>query len=186
MPSRSSRASKAKPGKRPPKKKRAFRFSDLTDVHVELDALFAEHREALLGGGLKTALELLEPFWKILRAHIRVEEVLLLPAYTQRVGRVEGGTAELFLAEHRKMERFVQEFRRTIKRLASRRGPPKRRDILALLDREALLLSLMEHHAERENTFLYALLDKATTPAERAQAAEAIRRIEVRRSQIRR
>ncbi len=68
MPSRSSRVRKAKPGKRPSKKKRAFRFSDLADVHAELDTLFAEHREALLGGGLKTALELLEPFWKILRA----------------------------------------------------------------------------------------------------------------------
>jgi hemerythrin-like domain-containing protein len=167
--------------KKKPLKKRAPRFLDLADAHGDLDELFEEHRHALLGFEFKAAHDAIEAFWRVLRAHIRVEDEIVLPAYTQRVGHVEGGSPELFLNEHRQMERWVQEFRRDVKRLAQSARTPKRADVLALLDREATFKNLLQHHDERERSFLYPLLDKATTSEERTQAFEAIRRIEIRR-----
>ena len=66
-------------------------FSDLLELHRQLDELFLEHQRALLRLNLARATELLDQYARELLAHIRDEEALLMPLYQGRVTAPTGG-----------------------------------------------------------------------------------------------
>ena len=70
-------------------------FSELLELHRRLDGLFLEHQRALLRLNLERASGLLDQYERELLAHIRDEEILMMPLTGSATAPV-GGAAEIF------------------------------------------------------------------------------------------
>lgn len=141
-------------------------FLSLLDLHEDLREGFLRHQEALLEGDISQARALLASFDRAIRDHIRHEEEVLLPVYEERCGPIEGAPPALFYGEHRKIEKFLDEFAESLEQLA---GTASTRARIALLDREGVFKNLLHHHDLRERSALYPELDRATSAEERAR-----------------
>lgn len=148
-------------------------FMSLLDTHQHLDETLIGHQIALMASRLEEALPLWRAFAEGLLAHAEDEEREMLPVYAERVPIPQGGTVELFLAEHNKMRLFLREIGDKLAALAQ--AAPDRRAILHILERQYELKRLMEHHDMRERNFLYPLLDQHTTAQERKSILAACR-----------
>lgn len=153
------------------------RFSDLLELHKQLDELFLEHQRALLRFELDRAEAALDEYAAALRAHIRDEETSLIPLYGERVNAPIGGAVEIFLHEHRKLQTLLVLFQQELAKI--RVMDDVERGILFLIDSQYLFKRLLAHHDTREEKFLYTLLDHVTTEAERISWFE---RLELRPS----
>jgi hemerythrin-like domain-containing protein len=142
-------------------------FAKLLKIHESLNELFLLHQESLLGLDLVSAAERLRIYERELRAHIRVEEDLLMPVY-ERAGKIAGGPPEFFVGEHRRMLEFLKRFTATLDELKVESGDPARR-VIRLLDEEATFKSLCEHHDMRERNIFFPALDRMTDEAERQE-----------------
>jgi regulator of cell morphogenesis and NO signaling len=148
---------------------RTTSFLSLLATHEHLTELFLLHHEALLALDVELARARLRQFEIPLRAHMRVEEELLLPVY-ERAGRIQGGSVELYIGEHRKMLQFLERFAEKLDELLE--GPKERpanlkREIIGLFDDEAVFKQLMQHHDMREQNILYPTLDNVSGEEER-------------------
>src|SRR5262249_48491619 len=123
-------------------------FAELLNVHERLNELFLLHQESLLRLDLELAADLLRIYERELRAHMRVEEDLLMPVY-ERAGKIAGGPPEFFIGEHRRMLEFLARFAATLDELKGESGDPARRAI-RLFDGEAMVKSLCEQHDMRQ------------------------------------
>jgi iron-sulfur cluster repair protein YtfE (RIC family) len=139
----------------------------LCDVHVGLKELLALHRDLVVGLEWRKALEALGRFAGELRAHMDFEERRILPLYAQRVGPAPGGDPEFFRLEHRNLLKNLEDVKGALAALV---GDPKagRRQAHELLEKESMLLHLLEHHDLREKNILYPRLDSVVTEEERA------------------
>jgi hemerythrin-like domain-containing protein len=142
-------------------------FLSLLDVHGRLEELFLRHQEALLELEVESAAERLQAFERELRAHMRVEEELLLPVY-RRAGQIPGGPVEFFTGEHRKMLEFLARFNTALDQLKERPADLTRR-VLKLFDEQATFKNLFLHHDLRERNILFPALDRVTTEEERRE-----------------
>ncbi len=142
-------------------------FAELLNVHERLNELFLLHQEALLRLDLELAAERLRIYERELRAHMRVEEDLLMPVY-ERAGKIAGGPPEFFIGEHRRMLEFLARFAATLDELKGESGDPARR-VIRLLDEEATFKSLCEHHDMRERNIFFPALDRVTDEGERRE-----------------
>src|SRR5262249_42969893 len=142
-------------------------FAELLNVHGCLNELFLLHQEALLRLDLELAAELLRIYDRELRAHMRIEEDLLMPVY-ERAGKIAGGPPEFFIGEHRRMLEFLARFAATPDKLKGKGGDPARR-VIRLLDEEAAFKSLCDHHDMRERNIFSPALDRVTDEAERQE-----------------
>lgn len=138
----------------------------LFETHDRVQEAFALHQEALLDLDLQAARLHLETHAEILRAHIREEEVLLLPVYGERTPEAPGGRVAQFTAEHRHLEEMVRGLAGDVAAL-SLGEPALRRKVIAIFDREALYKHLLDHHDRRERNVLYPVLDRVTSSEER-------------------
>jgi len=142
-------------------------FLSLLEVHERLDEIFLLHQEALLALDVEHALATLRGFERELRAHMGVEEDLLLPVYV-RAGRIQGGPIEFYTGEHKKMLKFLVRFTERLDEL--KHNPANlTRAIIELFDEEAQFKQLMQHHDMRERNILYPTLDRVTSEEERRQ-----------------
>ncbi|HEV8590013.1 MAG TPA: hemerythrin domain-containing protein [Pyrinomonadaceae bacterium] len=140
-------------------------FSDLLQLHQELDELFLEHQRALLRLDLDRASQLLEQYEEELLAHIQDEETLMIPLYQQRAAAPIGAAAEIFLGEHEKLRQFLVLFRQEVSKIKTM--DDIERGVLFLIDSQHLFKRLLVHHDTREKKMLYPLLDEVTTESER-------------------
>ena len=140
-------------------------FSDLLELHKQLDKLFLEHQRALLRLDMKRAAARLATYEADLLAHICDEESLMLPLYRERVAAPVGGAAEIFLGEHDKLRQFLALFKEELVKLEA--VEDLERGVLFLIDSQHLFKRLLVHHDTRERKMLYPLLDEVTTPEER-------------------
>jgi hemerythrin-like domain-containing protein len=147
-------------------------FLSLLNVHDQLTELFLSHQEALLVDDIELARERLRVYERELLAHMQVEERLLLPVY-ERAGVIPGGQAVFFTGEHKRMREFISRFFKVLERPAPD-VQTRRRQIIVLLDQEAMFKSLVEHHDQREKSILYPALDRVTSEAERLDLLTAI------------
>jgi hemerythrin-like domain-containing protein len=152
-------------------------FSDLLGLHRQLDRLFLEHQRALIRRDLDLAERLLDEYQSELLAHIRDEETLMLPLYSERVKPPVGGAADIFAGEHEKLRQFLVLFRQEIGKI--RTMDDIEVGVLFLIDSQHLFKRLLVHHDTREKKMLYPLLDEVTTEAERQ---ELFARLEFARS----
>ena len=112
-----------------------------------------------MGLALSTALAELEEFARRIRRHIRLEEEVLLPAYSHQAEHPRGGKPEFFFDEHRKIEAKLQEILTAARGLSV--GSATRGAVVALIEREAVLKALLSHHEEREEKTLLPLLERS-------------------------
>src|SRR4051812_8443966 len=140
-------------------------FSDLLELHRNLDDLFMEHQRALLRLNLEHASVTLEQYERELLAHIRDEEAFLLPLYRRRAIAPTGGAPEIFAGEHDKLKQFLVLFRAELEKLKT--VDDLERGVLFLIDSQHLFKRLLVHHDTREKKMLYPLLDEVTSEAER-------------------
>jgi hemerythrin-like domain-containing protein len=147
-------------------------FSDLLELHQQLDELFLEHQRALLRLDLARAAELLDRYAGELLAHIRDEEALLMPLYQERVTAPTGGATEIFFGEHEKLRQFLALFRQEMENL--RQVADLERGALFLIDSQHLFKRLLVHHDTRERKILYPLLDEVTTEIEKKEIFERL------------
>lgn len=140
-------------------------FNDLLELHQRLDDLFLEHQRALLRLDLDCAATALEDYAEELLAHIRDEEVVMIPLYQERAKIPVGGAVEIFLGEHEKLKRFLVLFAEEIEKI--RAMDDVERGVLFLIDSQHLFKRLLVHHDSRERKMLYPLLDEVTTAEER-------------------
>ena len=140
-------------------------FSDLLRLHHELDELFFEHQRALIRGDLEVALAKLEGYEKELLDHIWDEEEVLIPIYAARAEAPVGGSAEIFLNEHRKIREYLALFKAEFVKLSA--AADLERAVIFLLDSQVIYKRLLVHHDTRERKFLYPLLDEITTEQEK-------------------
>lgn len=140
-------------------------FSDLLDLHQQLDELFFEHQRALIRGDLDTALGRLVAYESELLEHIRDEEELLIPIYAAGAEAPLGGSVEIFLNEHRKIREYLVLFKAEFVKLAT--AEDLERAVIFLLDSQVIYKRLLVHHDARERKFLYPLLDEITTEQEK-------------------
>ncbi len=143
-------------------------FLAMTKVHQWLDDCFLAHQTALLSLDLSQARKLLHRYETNLLAHMKDEEDSLIPIYGERISDVPGGAVELFLAEHKRIRRFVTDFRDTLENIRAKKGLELKHHIIALLDREAMYKGLLSHHHARERNTLFPWLDLLTSAEERA------------------
>jgi len=142
-------------------------FAKLLKIHERLNELFLLHQEALLRLDLELAAERLRIYERELRAHMRVEEELLMPVY-ERAGKIAGGPPEFFIGEHRRMLEFLTRFAAALSELKGESGDPARR-VIRLFDEEAMFKSLCDHHDMRERNIFFPALDRVTDEAERQE-----------------
>lgn len=140
-------------------------FLDLLEIHEHLNETLLLHQEALLALDLELAFGRLKQFESELRAHMWIEEDLLLPVYA-RAGRIQGGPVEFYTGEHKRMLEFLQRFTEKLEQLM--RNPKNvKRGIIELFDEQAQFKQLMQHHDMREQSILYPTLDRVTSEEER-------------------
>lgn len=139
---------------------------ELMDVHAGLHERFAVHRDHVVGLEFGPALAALERFEQELRAHMAVEEKHILPLYEARVGHVLGGDPQFFHLEHKNILRNLETAKDDLRRLIADPNAG-RRQAHEFLDREGILLHLLEHHDLRERNILYPKLDEVLSPEER-------------------
>jgi len=142
-------------------------FSDLLELHQQLDELFLEHQRALMRLDLNRAASLLEEYEAQLLAHIRDEEDLMIPLYQQRAAAPIGAAAEIFLGEHEKLRQFLVLFKQEVAKI--KKSDDVERGALFLIDSQHIFKRLLSHHDTRERKMLYPLLDEVTTESERQQ-----------------
>ncbi|MEK7724889.1 MAG: hypothetical protein AAB336_11100 [Acidobacteriota bacterium] len=142
-------------------------LSQLLNLHKDLDEMFFAHQSALLHFEFKAALSLLERYEYGLLTHIRDEEDVLLPVYSERAELVKGGKPQFFLDEHFKLKEFVKLLKKEITKLPEE--PNLDSKLIWLLDRESFFKRLCSHHDKRETEILYPELDRITTEAEKTE-----------------
>lgn len=139
-------------------------FMSLLDVHDELHDTFFRHQECLLARDVARSREALDEFESLLVAHMRFEEVRLLPIF-ERAGPIPGGGSDLFRNEHAKLLRYVAGIRTALESLCPD-DPGGSRRVIELLDFEARFKSLLTHHDLRERNILYPTLNAVATAGE--------------------
>lgn len=139
---------------------------EMMDAHAGIHEQFAVHRDFVVGLEFQRALEELEKFERMLRAHMDVEEAHVLPLYRERVGKIPGGDPEFFHLEHKNILRNLETAKDSLRQLAANPASG-RRQVHQFLDQEWMLLHLLEHHDMREKNTLYPKLDEALSEQER-------------------
>ena len=133
-------------------------ITDLNQVHRQLEELFYRHQVALLQNHPTEAVELLQKYEKCVFHHMKEEEDILLPIYRQKGGELRGGDPELFFAEHKKIQEWLNRIRVRLQRLSP--VEPDFKAVIALFDDEAYFKKYMEHHSLREDRIFYPELDR--------------------------
>ena len=148
-------------------------FSELLELHRDLDELFFIHQRALMRMELVQALAALEEFEAALSSHIKDEEELMIPIYLQRADAPIGAAADIFLGEHEKLRQYLELFKAEMRKL--KHAEDLERAVLFLIDSQHIFKRLLVHHDMRERKFLYPILDEVTTDGEREKLFCALR-----------
>jgi hypothetical protein len=129
--------------------------------HLELRELFARHQEMLLLGQFEDANVWLQQYIVCQKVHIQIEDNYLLPEFA-KIERTTQWDASLYEKEHAKITQLYENIVEDLNWLSEQEldESDKRRNIIALLDKEKTLKGLNEHHEEREEEAMLKELDE--------------------------
>ena len=129
--------------------------------HLDLRELFARHQEALLQGAFEEAQRWLTHYMDCQRSHIQIEEQYLFPLF-EKIERASRWDVSLYKQEHEKLEKFMQETKQDLEWLMQQdlSDSDRRRNIIALIDKQKTLKGLNEHHEDREETAMLKDLEQ--------------------------
>ncbi len=140
-----------------------MKFAELARVHRDIEVLFRLHQMAIIERRMEEAANRLSDMARALSRHVHDEETHLIPAY-MLVGPKKGADLDALKSEHRKIDEMT---RRAVSEFAALGPKPAAEAILALLDLEHRLRSLLEHHFLREENLVFPALDTGVDLAER-------------------
>ena len=128
--------------------------------HLALQELFARHQEALLQGHFDIADEWLQHFAYCQKAHMQIEEAYLFPEFA-KIEHKSKWDVSLYVKEHAKIKILFQNIVNDLNWLSEQElnESQRRRNIIALLDKEKTLKGLNQHHEEREEEAMLIELD---------------------------
>lgn len=146
----------------------------LLDLHQALEVAFLQHRVALMSADLPRAGFELRRFSAWMRRHIGDENELVLPAYERRPpagGFERGAGPEIFASEHQKILEHLDRIQSSFEQLERHAAQLERLPAacLHLLDREKILVDLLEHHDMRERMHLYPTLERTMRVEEKEE-----------------
>lgn len=129
--------------------------------HLELRELFTRHQEALVQGELHEAIEWLENYDILQKAHMQIEERYLFPEFAN-IEHSSKWDVSLYEKEHVKIKQLSTSIADELKWLSEQQqnGSQRRRDIIELLDKQKTLKGLNEHHAKREEEAMLKELEQ--------------------------
>jgi len=138
--------------------------------HRELNRLFFAHQEAVLSGEFPRAIEALQQFAVAHHLHKRFEDNHLLPRLID-LDDPGAWPPSLYSFEHNKIDDLLARLEENLERLGARElaGSALNFEIIELLDQEKSFKGLCEHHQEREEAGMLAMLDRQTDEAWRAE-----------------
>lgn len=139
--------------------------------HLDIRELFARHQEALLEGQLYDASIWLEQFYVCQKAHMQIEENYLFPEFA-KIERKSKWDCSLYEKEHDKINKLYDNIVSDLNWLSEQglNESQKRRNIIALLDKEKTLKGLNEHHEDREEEAMLKELDAYMDVGGRAES----------------
>lgn len=148
-------------------------FASLDAMHEALDEQFLRHQECLVERDLPGARRHLRDFAAGMALHLAQEDDWLLPLYAARGGPApRGGAPEVFRLEHARIRELID---RVVARVERLDAAPGARELIALLERQATLKHVLEHHTERERAILYPRLQEVVPEAERDELVRRCR-----------
>lgn len=129
--------------------------------HLELRELFMRHQEMLLTGQFEEAKTWLKHYIVCQKVHIQIENNYLLPEFDE-IDRRTQWDSSLYEKEHEKITKLFESISEDLNWLADQdfNESDKRRNIIALLDKEKTLKGLNEHHEDREEEAMLKELDE--------------------------
>jgi hemerythrin-like domain-containing protein len=152
-------------------------FTILKQEHLAIDRLFQSHQEMLLDRSWARALRLLEYYQQLLESHIKFEDGILLPYCIADAIAPIRWKAQIYLAEHRRIEELVNKVR--VRLAAIRRRGMKSSMLIGLLDQEGTIKHVLEHHHEREEKGIYDELCRNLSAGERQNLVDTLSRSSV-------
>ncbi|CAH0991392.1 hypothetical protein SIN8267_01496 [Sinobacterium norvegicum] len=138
----------------------------VAQYHRYIDRLLLLQQQALVARETELALGFMQLHRQMLSAHIEVEDQWLLSIATEQQ-QAWRWPASLYLAEHKKITRFLTREEQRLQSLAQR---PTATQVIALLDSQRSYKNLLEHHEEREEI---ALL-KEISPLQQQQLQQRV------------
>lgn len=126
--------------------------------HRQLDELLMLHQEALIVQNLDAANAALRIFAKFLKAHLDLEDELLISLHDGL--KIEKNWRTLiYQEEHKKLVDLLGNIQNTMSRPPEDEKEELRRWVIELIDYERTFKNVMEHHEEREEKGLLTELD---------------------------
>lgn len=149
------------------------------DVHQALETSFVGHRLALMQVDLPSALRTWRRFSRLLMSHLTTEDEMVAPRYRSSeppAGWPRGGAPDIIDGEHNKIIARLDALTRALEEIADADRPLRERSAacLALLDRQRLLVNLLEHHDLRERQMVYPHLESVLDDREKAAIVRAL------------
>ncbi len=147
-------------------------FQHLLDAHDEFHESVVQHQVALVCGDVPRARKILEALHTDLGEHIRFEEETLLPVVEEGGGWSRIGEPSYYREEHGRIRAFLDEFVAEMD-LYDAADPDYARRVALLIGRQRSLITLLEHHDDRERRALYPDLLRLTTSEQRRKLLDA-------------
>jgi hemerythrin-like domain-containing protein len=147
-------------------------FRILRHEHATLGQLFLLHQEMLVNRAWARAARLLSRYRQQLARHIRIEEQLLLPYCGDATPDATRWDAQVYVAEHRRLEELVGNAAARLTVIRRRGVTPAM--LIKLLDQEKTVKHLMQHHHEREARGLFDELRRHLPATARQQLLAAL------------
>lgn len=125
--------------------------------HENLEALFQDHQRRLLRLEWEEARKALQKFARALRCHLEEEERWAFPVLPSGVGAPRGGDLRIFEGEHARIREALAEVSTWMEHAGVSKDPEG--EALEILGRETSFRALLRHHQDREERFLFPLLE---------------------------
>ena len=130
-------------------------LAELQGEHERIEAAYVAYQTALMACDRAGAVRALAGLRQRLAAHAELEDALLMPLFAQEYAArpLEGGSPELFHAEHSKLARLAADLAAALDETpATALTPPV---ALALIERGFTFKHLWQHHSQREDRVFY-------------------------------
>ena len=135
-------------------------LTELQGEHAHIEAAYVAYQTALMACDRARALAALARLRQRLAAHADLEDALLMPLYAQEYAQspLEGGSPELFHAEHQKLSRLATGLAEALGATPAQALTPP--IALELIERGFTFKHLWQHHSQREDRVFYPTLSR--------------------------
>ena len=147
-------------------------FYDLRQNLELCDKLFLEHQVFLMRRDTESALRTFEKLFNYRMIHLKMMELLLLPAFEKSMDKLPSGARiHYFLREKKRIEKELKNIVRLLSDMVLHNHFP---DLVDLFEEYAQFKDLMDHHDAREKVFLFSALEEKLSMEEKHKLLEDV------------